>query len=357
MQKIREVIFFDTSNTPNPYEQNDGYSAKNNTEAEVVVEYILPKLFENNLSPKEIAIIAPYKSQVANIKRYINNSTTCIHKNIDVSTLDSFQGKEYDIILFSFTRSSNFSKPEYRDGKKVSTKVGFLDDARRLNVAFSRAKKKLILVGNSVTLTDPRSHFDLLFDYTTLFRNLVRLSRNENIGNFLNIADYYKVNSTIENDINLKKGDIISVSFKYVGIKEGKTFGIFFVYNNLTCLLPDDLLSNENRDYYYNLKKGDIVRLTVNSHNKNNQRIYLKPLEVSKDEIWSKNVNTFKIGTKLRAKVKRKVDYGYFLTINCGYEGLLYTKNKNIHLEIGQEITVTLTKVDIKNKQIGFSIS
>ena len=185
----KEVIFFDTSNTVNPFEQNDGYSAKNNTEAEIISEIILPRLFEYNLSPSNVAIIAPYKSQVANIKHFIRNSSFCNYKNIDVSTLDSFQGKEYDIIIFSFTRSSNLKKPEYIDGKRKSTKVGFLDDARRLNVAFSRAKKKLILVGNSVTLTDSSSHYDGLFNYTQLFRNLVKLSNKKEIGNFVNAAN------------------------------------------------------------------------------------------------------------------------------------------------------------------------
>lgn len=187
----KEVVFFDTSNSKNPYEQNDGYSAMNNTEAETISEIILPKLFENNVNPFSIAIIAPYKSQVANIKTHINRSQVCIFKNIDISTLDSFQGKEYDIIVFSFTRSSNHGNAPIENGIIKYVKVGFLDDARRLNVAFSRAKKKLILIGNSKTLTDKKSHYDGLFNYTELFKRLVRLSRNETIGNFINIADLY----------------------------------------------------------------------------------------------------------------------------------------------------------------------
>src|SRR5690606_36356891 len=169
----KEVVFFDTSNSKNPFEQNDGFSAKNNTESETISEIILPKLFESNINPSSIAIIAPYKSQVANIKNQINKSESCKFKNIDVSTLDSFQGKEYDIIVFSFTRSSDHNNAPFENGKRKYSKVGFLDDARRLNVAFSRAKKKLILVGNAQTLTDPRSHFDKIFDYTKLFETLV----------------------------------------------------------------------------------------------------------------------------------------------------------------------------------------
>lgn len=179
----KEVIFFDTSSSPASFEQTDGFSAKNNFEAESISELILPELFSNNISPKNIAIITPYKSQVTNIKQYIKNSNRCTIKNIEVSTLDSFQGREFDIIIFSFTRAAS---PTQRNRR-----VGFLDDARRLNVAFSRAKKKLILVGNATTLADPRSHYDGLFNYTSLFKNLIRLSKNKNLGTFVNVTDYY----------------------------------------------------------------------------------------------------------------------------------------------------------------------
>src|SRR5690606_12421411 len=214
----KEVVFFDTSNSKNPFEQNDGFSAKNNTESETISEIILPKLFESNINPSSIAIIAPYKSQVANIKNQINKSESCKFKNIDVSTLDSFQGKEYDIIVFSFTRSSDHNNAPFENGKRKYSKVGFLDDARRLNVAFSRAKKKLILVGNAQTLTDPRSHFDKIFDYTKLFKTLVKLSKKEDIGNFVNVADLYDFKSPFELFLEkYKQGDNAVGKFKSIG--------------------------------------------------------------------------------------------------------------------------------------------
>lgn len=64
-----------------------------------------------------------------------------------VYTIDNIQGQEYDIVILSFVRSFR--------GKR---KVGFLDDLRRLNVALSRAKKKLIMVGNIETLCRPEAH-------------------------------------------------------------------------------------------------------------------------------------------------------------------------------------------------------
>lgn len=69
-----------------------------------------------------------------------------------VYTVDSIQGNEFDIVLFSFVRSF----PE-----KIKKKVSFLDDLRRLNVSLSRAKRKLIIVGDMDTLTRPRVHIRL----------------------------------------------------------------------------------------------------------------------------------------------------------------------------------------------------
>ncbi len=54
-------------------------------------------------------------------------------RNVEVSTVDSYQGREKDVILFSITSTSSF---------------GFIEDENKLNVAFTRAKKKLIVIGN-----------------------------------------------------------------------------------------------------------------------------------------------------------------------------------------------------------------
>ncbi len=93
-----EIVFFDTSNSKNPFEQKEENSVKNDTEAEIITQFVLPQLLDNNIKTENIAIIAPYKFQVANIKQFIRKSTACKNINIDVATLDSFQGKEYDII-------------------------------------------------------------------------------------------------------------------------------------------------------------------------------------------------------------------------------------------------------------------
>jgi predicted RNA-binding protein with RPS1 domain/DNA polymerase III delta prime subunit len=364
----KEVVFFDTSNTPNPYEITDGTSAKNNTEADAIAEIILPLLFENHLPVSEIAIIAPYKSQVSNIKRYINNSEKCKYKEIDVSTLDSFQGKEYDVILFSFTRSSNHEQ-SLREGKKP-TKVGFLDDAKRLNVAFSRARKKLILIGNAKTLTDRRSHFDLLFNYTDLFNRLVKLSKDEQIGNFVNIADYKDFKSPFDKiKEKYKEGETVNVSYRASGIKLGKVFGHFFKLDGFDCLLPISLIGNHYRDKYSKLQAGEVTECTIKEINCDTRRVILSPLVVKqmkgikeiprKDptQLWNTHISKIKKGNRINGNIVKRTEFGYFVKLDCGIEGLLHNDKikRGKQLQVGQQIMVNVIRIDTEKKRIAFS--
>ena len=381
----KEVVFFDTSNSKNPFEQNDGFSAMNNTEAETISEIILPKLFDNEVNPSNIAIIAPYKSQVANIKNHINRSS-CKFKNIDVSTLDSFQGKEYDIIIFSFTRSSDHSKVPGINGKPKFSKVGFLDDARRLNVAFSRAKKKLILIGNSKTLTDKRSHYDRIFDYTKLFKRLVELSNKEKIGNFINVADLYDFKSPFETfNEKHKVGDTITGVAKEIGISKttDKPYGLFIDINGQRALAPyfhKDQILNKN---FKNYKEGEPVnaliteidsnskRITVmlinknnavkyqntNQSNSNHKRVDKQNVEQEKKQNWENAIKRIKKGDFVNGTVQKEVDFGYFVKIDSGLEGLLHRNNikKNRTLKLNESIQVKIIKIDTDKKQISFS--
>ena len=107
---------------------------------------------------REWAVIVPYKAQATQI---MNAVTAFIGDaqlaRLNVGTVDSFQGGERDVILYGFTRSN-------REGR-----VGFLDELRRANVAFSRARYQLVMVGDMGTLTDARDQ---------RFRDLARALRS-----------------------------------------------------------------------------------------------------------------------------------------------------------------------------------
>ena len=355
----KEVVFFDTSNSKNPFEQNDGFSAMNNTEAETISEIILPKLFDNEVNPSNIAIIAPYKSQVANIKNHINRSS-CKFTNIDISTLDSFQGKEYDIIIFSFTRSSDHSKAPVVNGKPKFSKVGFLDDARRLNVAFSRAKKKLILIGNSKTLTDYKSHYDRIFNYTQLFKKLVELSNKEKIGNFINVADIYDFKTTDQSIEKYKEGDTVTGIVIEIGVSKttGKPYGLFIDINGLTVLAPyfhkNQIL---NKDFL-NHEKGEKVNTVISDIDLDNKRISVKLIVTKKsNNIRQETIPKLKQGDIVEGVVMNKTEYGYFIKLESGIQGLLHNskiKNK-AHPNVKDKIKVKVINFDKNKNRISFS--
>ncbi len=90
-----------------------------------------------------IAIISPYKQQVLRLKDLAEGDEMlkAYEGKIAVNTIDSFQGQERDVVYISLTRSN-------ADGS-----IGFLSEIRRMNVAMTRAKKKLVVVGDSATLS------------------------------------------------------------------------------------------------------------------------------------------------------------------------------------------------------------
>jgi superfamily I DNA and/or RNA helicase len=90
-----------------------------------------------------IAVISPYRQQIQLLKEQLQHSTQLqlYGDKISVNTIDSFQGQERDIVYISMTRSNSESR------------IGFLSDIRRMNVAMTRARKKLVVIGDSATLS------------------------------------------------------------------------------------------------------------------------------------------------------------------------------------------------------------
>lgn len=100
-----------------------------------------------------IGVIAPYREQVIRMRRYDEEySHLADHFDMDINTIDSFQGQERDIIYISMVRSND-------EGQ-----IGFLKDYRRMNVAFTRAKRMVRIIGDSATLTQDKFYAEWL-DY------------------------------------------------------------------------------------------------------------------------------------------------------------------------------------------------
>ncbi|CAK9023360.1 Regulator of nonsense transcripts 1 homolog (ATP-dependent helicase UPF1) [Durusdinium trenchii] len=119
-----------------------GTSYLNRTEA-TNIEKLVTYFLKSGVKPYQVGIITPYEGQRAYICSVLQRQTCFSHKayeEIEVASVDSFQGREKDFILLSCVRSNQ------------NQGIGFLNDPRRLNVALTRAKYGLIICGNAKVL-------------------------------------------------------------------------------------------------------------------------------------------------------------------------------------------------------------
>ncbi len=115
--------------------ESDGSSRDNPGEADVVVKHV-QELLAAGVAASEIAVITPYAAQARLLRTLIDNTA------LEVDTVDGFQGREKEAIIISLVRSN------------TTGEVGFLSDTRRTNVALTRARRKLIVIGDSSTLAN-----------------------------------------------------------------------------------------------------------------------------------------------------------------------------------------------------------
>lgn len=132
-------IVIDTSDIKGRFEKRGEMAGYSNSLETYIVEKLLSQ-FTVELSRDNIGIISAYANQVNVIKERLKNRFDSDDLQEMVATLDSFQGQERDIIVYSFTRSNKRPNDQRR--------IGFLSELRRLNVAMSRCKKLLILIGD-----------------------------------------------------------------------------------------------------------------------------------------------------------------------------------------------------------------
>jgi superfamily I DNA and/or RNA helicase len=105
------------------------------------------RLLDRGVAPRDVAVIAPYDGQVQILRQRL-----AAHPDLEVDTVDGFQGREKEAVIVSLTRSNEAGE------------LGFLADIRRMNVALTRARKKLIVLGDGATV---RRHpfYDGFFRY------------------------------------------------------------------------------------------------------------------------------------------------------------------------------------------------
>lgn len=154
--KYRSILDFDTPiewiNTEgldcNEEFIGENYGRINKSEAELSIDqlkgYITKIGRERFLDERiDVGMISPYKAQVQYLRRLVRNDAFFkpYRQAITINTVDGFQGQERDVILISLVRANE-------EGQ-----IGFLNDLRRMNVAITRARMKLIILGDASTLT------------------------------------------------------------------------------------------------------------------------------------------------------------------------------------------------------------
>ena len=140
------VVFLDTDDRITSHETDATGEIHNPFEVNVITK-LVGELTARQFPAEEIGVIAPYQRQVKALRPLARTY------NVEVSTIDQYQGRDKDIILISCVKCNSNVRVE-------STEI--LNDVRRLNVATTRAKRKLILVGSRSTLQNYRP-FEKLF--------------------------------------------------------------------------------------------------------------------------------------------------------------------------------------------------
>ncbi len=139
----RPVSFVDTAGTGYQESWDEWLQSRRNDEEASLVARLLRELLEAGLPPSSAAVLTPYVAQVRALKALVPAA-------VEVGTVDGFQGREKEAVLLSLVRSNDQGE------------IGFLEDGRRLNVALTRARRGLIVVGDSGTVAAQPLFADLL---------------------------------------------------------------------------------------------------------------------------------------------------------------------------------------------------
>lgn len=145
-------VFLDTAGLG--YEEKispESESRYNEEEARLVVrEY--EELLKTGLPPSDIAIISPYSAQVKLLTSLIYTDEWDAAKGLgpEIDSIDAFQGREKEAVIVSLVRSN------------LTGNLGFLADTRRMNVALTRAKRKLVVIGDSATIASIPFYADFI---------------------------------------------------------------------------------------------------------------------------------------------------------------------------------------------------
>lgn len=130
------VQFIDTAGASYDEELEEDTESRLNRQEAILAARKVRELLDAGLRPEQIAVIAPYRAQVRLLRDMLDVP------GLEIDSVDGFQGREKEAVVFTLVRSN------------AEGEIGFLGDIRRKNVALTRARRKLIVIGDSATLAN-----------------------------------------------------------------------------------------------------------------------------------------------------------------------------------------------------------
>lgn len=143
-QTKEPLLFIDTAGKGFEEKLEEGSESRYNLEEAELVLIELRKMLEAGVPPEQVAVISPYSAQV----RYLTSKSP--NPVVEIDSVDGFQGREKELVIVSLVRSN------------MEGELGFLADTRRMNVALTRARRKLIVIGDSATLCAIKFYKDFI---------------------------------------------------------------------------------------------------------------------------------------------------------------------------------------------------
>jgi ATP-dependent RNA/DNA helicase IGHMBP2 len=147
-----EVVFIDTAGCGFDEKVHERYRSRYNPEEFLILRehlYLLKAAYEAH-QPPQIAMISPYREQVVHMEQMVEEDPMLAGLPLVINTIDGFQGQERDLVYISLVRSN------------AKGEIGFLKDYRRMNVAMTRARKQLVVIGDSATVGQDSFYADFM---------------------------------------------------------------------------------------------------------------------------------------------------------------------------------------------------
>lgn len=131
------LLFVDTAGTGWEEAVPEGSDSRQNEGEAILAVREVERILALGAAPADVAVISPYDAQVQRLRQLL---APHVDAGLEVDTVDGFQGREKEAVVVSLVRSNDAGE------------VGFLADVRRMNVAITRARKKLVVIGDSATV-------------------------------------------------------------------------------------------------------------------------------------------------------------------------------------------------------------